>query len=456
MAVLNMSKLRIFAASAATVLVACAPAWAQSRLTPTFPRAAGHFGASVAGVPDINGNGRGDVVVGAPYEDASGVPGAGRVYVYNGATGMLMRVLTSPTPRVNGAFGYAVAGVPDMDGDGRGDILVGAPQEGINPIATGKAYIFSGRTGVLRRQLNSPARQTGGNFGHAIAGLDDVDGDGFGDVVVGAPGEAPGLSLPGEGRAYVYSGRTGRLLHKVLAPHSVQNGGFGFSVAAVPDVNADGRGDFVVGAPRVNAPGAPINSGRAYIFNGRTGQRIRQLQSAGQQENGFFGYSVGGLQDVDGDGGGDVVIGAPFDSPGTDPEGAGRAYIYNGRTGSFRRTLRSPFPQENGQFGISVAGVPDTLLDGWGDVIVGAWNEAPNAQAAPANAGRAYLYSGRLGQHFLTLRSPGEMVDGHFGVAVAGIPSTTASPRGDFVVGAAAENQGGHADLAGRAYIFRR
>jgi hypothetical protein len=199
-----------------------------------------------------------------------------------------------------------------------------------------------------------------------------------------------------------------------------------------------------------------VNSGRAYIFSGRTGQRIKQLRSAGEQAHGFFGYSVGGIQDVDGDGRGDVVVGAPWDSPGLDPEGCGRAYIYNGTTGRFLRTLRPVFPQEDGNFGIAVAGVPDTLLDGYGDVVVGAWNEAPPAQGAPPGAGRAYLYSGHTGQHFLTLRSPGEMASGRFGVAVAGVPTTTPGPRGDVVIGATAEHAPGTTELSGRAYIFRR
>src|SRR5690606_16999294 len=107
-------------------------------------------------------------------------------YVYSGATGALLYALASPHAGYQSWFGFAVAGVPDLDGDGRGDLLISAPAESHAAQNDGRAYVFSGATGDLLHTLTSPNPFSGGNFGGAVAGLDDLDGDGRGDLLVGA------------------------------------------------------------------------------------------------------------------------------------------------------------------------------------------------------------------------------------------------------------------------------
>ena len=86
------------------------------------------------------------------------------------------RTLASPTAEANGGFGDNVAGVPDANGDGRGDLLVGAPSENGGATDAGRAYLFSGATGALLRTLTSPNAEVSGAFGEAVAGVPDADG----------------------------------------------------------------------------------------------------------------------------------------------------------------------------------------------------------------------------------------------------------------------------------------
>ncbi|MFM9995412.1 MAG: integrin alpha [Phycisphaerales bacterium] len=437
--------------------VAAAAAHAQvSSFVTNNPTPSGFFGGAIAGVPDLNGDGRGDVVIGAPGEGPSGTATfRGRVYVYSGSSGALIRTLLSPNAQTNGLFGDSVAGIPDVNGDGRGDIVVGAPGEdpGTTPVGAGRAYIFSGATGQLLRVLASPSNEQGGSFGDAVSGISDVNGDGRGDVVIGAPKEDPGASPDDCGRAYTYSGATGALISKLLPPTPEIDGEFGFSVAGVADVNGDGRGDVIVGAPGEDPGAAPTDCGRAYIYSGATGLRLRTLASPGQEAGGRFGEAVGGVPDVNADGRGDVVVGAPDEDPGASPLGCGRAHVYSGANGALLFKLLPPAPELDGNFGVSVAGVADINGDARGDIIVGAWKEDPGA--LPTSSGRVHVYSGATGLRLKTFGTPNAEVDGSFGIAVAGVPDANANARGEVAAGAPGESAIGHPNFAGRAYLFR-
>ena len=228
-------------------------------LTSPSPRDSGDFGYSVAMIPDINGDGREDIIVGAPKERSDR---AGRAYVFSGATGQVLRQLDSPSPQADGRFGYAVAAVPDANGDGIPDIVVGAPREFSRQ---GRVYLFSGATGALLRGVQSPGLENNGRFGEAVAGLTDFNGDGRGDFIVGAPHEDPANSPEDAGRAYIYSGATGQFLNKVLPPRPALNEYFGAAVAGMFDNNGTGRPEVVVGAPGEDRP--PYGpAGIAYLF----------------------------------------------------------------------------------------------------------------------------------------------------------------------------------------------
>src|SRR5690606_5860846 len=106
-----------------------ASAGAQTIINPVGPQPNGYFGHAVAASPDLNGDGLADVIIGAPGEAHAGLAAAGRVHVVSGANGVRLRTLVSPHAKAGGLFGYAVASVPDANGDGVPDILVGAPDE---------------------------------------------------------------------------------------------------------------------------------------------------------------------------------------------------------------------------------------------------------------------------------------------------------------------------------------
>ncbi len=437
-------------------LAAPGVAWAQPILVKSFSaneEISGAFGGSVGGIADLDDDGRGDFVVGAPSETSVGLVQGGRVYVYSGRIGERLFTIESPRNEEFGGFGWAVAGVPDTNLDGRGDFAIGAPNENPNlPTDCGRAYLYSG-DGTLRFILGSPATTLGANgrFGFSVAGVPDVNSDGKGDLIVGAPGETATGSPAGAGRAHVYSGNGGKI-HTLKAPVEQAGLQFGWSVAGVPDATGDLRGDVIVGAPFASGV-PPVNqSGRAFLYNGRFGTLVLTFQSPNQEVGGRFGHSVAGVPDANGDGRGDVVIGAPYEDPGLTPNSCGRVYLFSGATGLLIRMMAPPQAVQNGRFGISVAGTLDANNDLRGDIIVGAPGE--NAPGLPG-AGRIHIFSGATGARLASPVSMTPEFHGAFGMSVAGVPDANLNTRSDAVAGAPAENPGTAPTGAGRAYLVK-
>ncbi len=285
----------------------------------------GGFGEAMAGLGDLNGDGASEVLIGAERDNVGRGADAGRAYVYSGASGTLLYSLVSPNKTKAGHFGSAVARVPDVNGDGMDDILVGAAMESTQRHGSGRAYLFSGRNGALLREFDPPAPKKFGRFGVAVAGLGDLDGDGSGDVAVGAPFEDTPAGVDA-GRAYVFSGATGILLHVFESPNGELNGDFGVSVARVPDLDDDGADDLILGADREDPGSSPNDAGRAYVYSGASGVLLMTLASPNERSGGFFGFAVSGMEDINGDSRGDLLVGAFFDGA----DSAGRAYIFSG------------------------------------------------------------------------------------------------------------------------------
>ncbi len=162
--------------------------------------------------------------------------------------------------------------------------------------------MYSGRTGTL---LWMQTGAEGENLGIGLEGAGDINRDGAGDVVAGAPGSS---------RAYVYSGRDGRLL-LTLMPDST-NEGFGASASGAGDQNGDGFDDVIVGAAA-----AGQGAGRAYLFSGKDGSRLRTLD--GEHAGDGFGSIVAGAPRRRGT---PMLVGAPGAGPGNH----GRVYIFEG------------------------------------------------------------------------------------------------------------------------------
>ncbi len=388
------------------------------------PEDSGFFGFTVAGVPDADGDGRGDLLIGAILEDTESQD-AGRAYLFSGATGLLLQTLESPNFVQGGFFSSALAGVPDVDGDGRGDLLVSAPSENRGAENAGAAYLFSGATGLLLRALESPNPELGGEFGSAVSGVADVNGDGRVDLVVGAFREDGGAT--DAGRVYVFNGTTGALLQTLVSPNPELDGQFGNAIAGVADANGDGRGDVFVGAQ--GEGGGAESAGRAHLYSGSTGQLIRTLISPNPELGGAFGVSVSGVPDVDGDEQNDLLVGA-FREDGLAMD-AGRAYLFGGATGGVLRTLESPNSQVQGFFGDTVAGVADVDGDGRGDLFISAPFEDPG-EVADAGRAYLFSGSTGGGEIVVTIDFPAAPMAGSdltLSVSVEGFSATSAELR---------------------------
>jgi hypothetical protein len=416
------------------------PSGAQVLYTLESPNAqpGGHFGWSVSRAGDADGDGYGDLVLGARNEDG-GVYDAGRAYVLSGSTASLLHTLDSPNPAASGHFGFAVSGAGDVNNDGYDDVVVGAYLEDGGQSEAGRAYIFNGQTGNLLHALESPNGEASGMFGCSVSAAGDVDNDGCDDVVVGAWHEDGGALEAG--RAYIFGGQTGDLLRTLQSPDAEDSGLFGRCVSGIGDANNDGYADVVVGA--LCEDGGATDAGRAYVFSGQTGAVLHVLESPGLEAYGDFGCSVSGAGDADNDGCSDIAVGAFLEDGGA--TNAGRVYVFSGQTGSLIHVLQSTDPEVGGEFGGSVSCAGDVNGDGCDDVVVGAHGES-------SLAGRAHVFSGQTGVLLHTFQSPNPENLGHFGFSVSGIGDVNGAGYDDLLVGAWGEDGG--ASQGGRAYVF--
>ncbi|MFN7973900.1 MAG: integrin alpha [Acidobacteriota bacterium] len=408
------------------------------------PIAGGRFGEDVAGIGDVNGNGAPDVVVGAASESST-VAVSGRAYVFDGATGALLRSLVSPHAKGGGSFGFAVTSVPDTNGDGVDDVLVGAYHEDVGAVLTaGRAYVFDGATGAPILELVSPNSQTNGYFGHALAGLADENGDGRGDLLIGAINEDDGNG--GKGRAYIFDGATGALISTLTSDTPTANGFFSRSVGMVPDANGDGHADVVIGGPVEASGGSPSGAGRAHLYDGATGALLRTFSSPNEESGGVFGEGVAGVPDVNGDCRGDLLIAASNET--VSGIVGGRCYVFDGATGALLHTLISPNNQAGGQFGYFVAGARDLDGDSLGDLIIGAkWEEAGGG---PTDGGRAYVFGGTSGALISQIVSPNEQMGGTLGDSVAALRDVDGNGGDEAII--AADREG--TPSSGHVYVF--
>ncbi|HET6204542.1 MAG TPA: VCBS repeat-containing protein [Planctomycetota bacterium] len=321
------------------------------------------FGWSVAGAGDVNGDGKADLVIGSLCASSGGIAGAGRATVVSGATGGVLHAFDGTAAGDN--FGWSVAGVGDVDGDGVPDVASGSPPGNY-------VRVFSGATGALLLQLNGS-----GSFG-IVAGLGDVNGDGHADVPVGA-------WLAGPGQAFVFSGVGGAILHTFNG--SFPGDRFGGALAGAGDVDGDSVPDLLVGAGTAS-PGGFIWAGQAKLFSGATGALLRAFDGSSPGDG--LGWSLAGLPDVNGDGVRDVLVGAhQGGNAGFGvPAGPGYARIFSGASGAPLYTATGGATGD--AFGRFLAGAGDANGDGVGDFAVGAHSADPGGVA---EAGEVELLS---------------------------------------------------------------
>jgi hypothetical protein len=250
----------------------------------------------------------------------------------------------------NTDFGVSVATADDINQDGFPDILVGASRaDG----GRGSVYYYSGKTGAQLLVLSGEA--DGDDFGYSVSGLGDIDGDGFGNFLVGA------RRVGQLGRVYIYSGPVGALV-AALDGETIGDS-FGFWVDGAGDVDQDEYEDFIVGAPSFDHQGVG-NSGRAYVYSGADLTPIHIFSGTGGSQR--IGASVASAGDIDLDGHDDVIIGADGLGPG--------GFLYSGQSGS----ILYPIPGVH----IYVGGAGDVNADGYPDFM------------AKTHSNFAFVYSG--------------------------------------------------------------
>lgn len=386
-------------------------------------------GISVSGAGDFNGDGFDDVLIGASRADqpvydagaaylvfgkAGGFDPAFELSSLDGSNGFKIRGPNS----VLGQFGFSASGAGDVNGDGFDDIIIGLPRN--TQAGQGAAVVIFGSGSAMGAEFDLATlngsngfKVTGtaadGEFGRAVSGAGDVNGDGLDDVIIGAYRAQTGAG----GAGYVVFGRASGFNASLSV--STLNGanGFaingamgsdnlGFAVSGAGDFNGDGIGDVIIGSPNMFSTGSP--TGASYVIYGKTtGFSATVNAGALDGSNGFklsgvaaldqTGSSVSSAGDLNGDGFDDIVIGA-FRA---DPKGAGSgtSYVVFGGAGGFSADFQLASLDGSNGFRIDGAGAGDNAGrsvsragdingDGLDDLLIGAYG----------NPGAAYLIFG--------------------------------------------------------------
>jgi FG-GAP repeat len=304
------------------------------------------LGSTVAGLDDIDGDGHGDFMVGAPSANPNGRTNAGLVIVYSGKTGAVLYQFDGASSDARLGFSLACAG--DVDGDGRNDLVLGAPG---SRSGNGAVHVISGATGQSIHRIRGS--DLWGSLGASVGGGGDINGDGFADVLAGAPNAD--LS---HGAAYVFSGSSGAELFRLSG--SAVEASFGSSIADAGDVNADGFADFLIGAREANHGGIS-ESGSVFLVSGASGATLHRID--GKLANERLGTAIAGGKDLDGDQVPDFAIEVGEAGTGT---ASAPVLVHSGRTGELLfETVRF-----SGQFR-SLALVEDLNQDGLAEVLIG-------------------------------------------------------------------------------------
>ncbi len=403
-----------------------------------------NLGQTVAAAGDVNGDGYGDLLIGGRYDFGNGVTGVAYAY-YGSAQGLDTQPnWIAPNEQPYQYALPALASAGDVNGDGFDDVIVGDKNFSGDQMEEGRAYLYYGSPGGLS---SAPGWTADGNqsilyFGSAVAGVGDVNGDGYDDVLIGAPYKRDPTTGDVIGQALLYLGSPSGL-SSTPAWTVLGSGGwtyFGGRLSGAGDVNGDGYDDFMVSDFFFTDDQSA--EGRVYLYYGSAnGPAPGPAWTAdGNQANDYFGMSLASAGDVNGDGYADVVIGAPSSS---NPESIeGRALLYYGSASGLGSA--AGWTAEGNQYGAylgnSVSSAGDVNGDGYADLVVGAYGFT-NGEL---EEGRAFLYLGSAGG--LTTdaawTAEGDQALAAFGSSVGSAGDVNGDGRDEWAVGAPQYDRG--------------
>jgi hypothetical protein len=336
------------------------------------------------------------VVVGAAAYDAGEVD-EGKAFLFLGGPSGLSStpVWEDEGDNTSGLMGKSVAAAGDVNGDGYGDLLIGLGLYSGGETEEGRVHLYYGNaTGVSTEPdwFYEP-NQAGVGLGFPLEGLGDVNGDGFDDVIIGGNGYDG--DLVDEGRAFVFYGSADGLadVPDWYVEGDNANAALGHAVSAAGDVNNDGFNDVIIGA--WNYSGALANNGKAWVFLGSASglSTTPNWELEGDQSNGYYAFWVSGVGDVNNDNYDDIIVGAKrYD---IEFEDEGKAWLYlGGPSGPSTTAVWTGEGDNDGaEYAIQFGPAGDVNADGFDDVVMGSHFHSD----AFTKEGITYLYLGNAG-----------------------------------------------------------
>ena len=342
-----------------------------------------------------------NVIIPAP-RDNSLAEDSGVLYVFT-ATGTRLLTINNPSPDVGDQFGYSVASFG-------GNVVVGTPFDDTSALNSGIVYVFDGTTGSLLLTINNPDPQVYGIFGYRVTSVGTY-------IAVSASTVNDGSGTIETGAVHIFDGATGAFVRTINNPSPLEKDKFGYETAPVGT-------NLIISAIRGDEAGT--DTGTVYVYNPATGSQVLAINNPSPDLDDYFGNSVAAV-------GTNILVGAPYDD--TTAEDSGRAYLFDGTTGSTLLTIDNPTPEPTDYFGFAVSSVGTYLL------FVGAVHGETNF----VNSGAAYLFSGIDGSLLVSSSYTDVGEADYFGNSVLGLGTS-------LVVGAFGEDTGG--DGAGTTYAF--